>query len=184
MDFLDLVKRRKSTRSFLKKDIPKENIETCIEAARLAPSACNSQPWKFVIVTDQQNKEKVVEAILSGIYTDRSGINAFIRTAPVIVAIVNEKMKLTARTGAFIRKIDYSLLDSGIAGEHFVLAATELGISTCWVGWFNESKLKKVLGVPKKKRITCLIAMGYAKNDSDKQKIRKEISEISSFEKY
>jgi nitroreductase len=182
MDFLDLVKRRKSTRSFSEKDISEEDLKKCLEAARLAPSACNSQPWKFIVVRGK--RQALAEAALSGIYSDVSGLNRFVREAPVIVAIVNEKMKITAGIGALLRDMDYSVLDNGIAGEHLVLQAAELGIGTCWVGWFNEKKVKELLAVPKKLKVLCLIAMGYPREEKEVSKNRKSLEEIASFEKY
>ncbi|MBN1521719.1 MAG: nitroreductase family protein [Candidatus Aureabacteria bacterium] len=184
MKFLELIDKRKSTRSFTEKQIQEEDIIKCVEAARLAPSACNSQPWKFVIVRDREKKEMVAGAALSGLFTDAAGMNRLLREAGVIVALVNEKMKISARAGAVVKGTDYSLLDIGIAGEHFILQAAELGIGTCWVGWFNEKKVKQVLKVPKNLRIPCLIAMGYPKRDDETPKKRKPLDEIMSFDEY
>ena len=184
MDFFELVMKRKSVRSFSEKNITDSDLHKCVEAARMAPSACNSQPWKFILIKDKKKKEELVKAAVNGLYTDKIGPNKLLFEAPVIVALVVEKMKLTAKSGALIKGTDYSLIDVGIAGEHFILQATELGIGTCWVGWFNEKKVKKALQIPKYLRVPCLIAMGYPKNEMERKKKRKDLDQILSFDMY
>ncbi len=184
MDFYEILMKRRSCRSFSEKEISRQDIEKCVEAARLAPSACNSQPWKFIIIQEEKRKAELVQAAASGVYTDKIGPNRLLQQAPVIIALINQKMKLTARGAALIKGTDYALLDMGIAGEHFVLQATELGLGTCWVGWFNEKKVKKLLHVPKSLRIPCLLAMGYPKEDKIKEKKRKELRDIMSYDEY
>jgi nitroreductase len=152
----------------------------CLEAARLAPSACNSQPWKFVVVDDSQLREKLCDAAFSGIYW----MNSFCKMAPVIV-VVSEKSKFLARIGGMFRGTKYYLIDIGIAVEHFVLQAGELGLGTCWIGWFNEGAVKSVLNIPQHKKIDILIALGYydmAKVHSEHN--RELIDKIASFNSY
>jgi len=184
MNFFDLVAKRRSVRSFSDRTVSKEEIEKCIDAAHLAPSACNSQPWKFVAVCNDEKRGALAQAACKGIYTEKLGPNRLLFEAPVIVALVNEKMKLAARSGAVLKGTDYSLIDIGIAGEHFVLAASALGIGTCWVGWFNEKEVKKVLNIPRKLRVPALIAMGYAKEKNFPEKKRKDKNQIMSFDEY
>ena len=133
MALLELLKRRKSVREFLDSPVGREKIMTCLEAARLAPSACNSQPWKFVVVDDEQLRDKLCGAAFSGIYS----MNSFCKTAPVMVVVISEKSKFVARLGGMFRGTKYYLIDIGIAVEHFVLQAEDSGIGTCWIGWFN-----------------------------------------------
>ena len=185
MNFFELVCKRQSVRSFSERKVALKDLEQCVSAARQAPSACNSQPWKFIITADEKMRKKLAEAAVKGIYTEKLGPNKLLCDAQVIVALVSEKMKLAARSGALMKGTDYSLIDIGIAGEHFVLQAAELGIGTCWVGWFNEREVKKVLNIPKKLRVPCLIAMGYSLEKANlKHKKRKDISEIMSFDEY
>ena len=153
----------------------------CLEAARLAPSACNSQPWKFIVVDDVELKDKLCQAAFNGIYR----ISSFCKTAPVIVAIVSEKSKFWARVGGRIRDIRYYLIDIGIAGEHFVLQAEELGLGTCWIGWFDEAAVKTLLNIPPQKRVDVLIALGY----HDRENLspghgREPMDRIASFNSY
>ena len=181
MALFDLIKQRKSVRSFLNKPVEREKIMICLEAARAAPSACNSQPWKFIVVDDQEVKNRLCDKAFRGLYF----INTFCKQAPVIVVIVSEKGKFLARIGGMFRGTRYYLIDIGIAGDHFVLQAEELGLGTCWIGWFNESAVKKVLNIPKEKKIDVLIALGYY----DRKKLktthdREPLEKIASFNSY
>ncbi len=178
---LELLKQRRSVRDFLDKPVEREKIKLCLEAARVAPSACNSQPWKFIVVDDGELKKRLCDKAFSGIYA----INAFCKKAPVIVVIVSERSKFLARIGGMFRGTKYYLIDIGIAGEHFVLQAQELGLGTCWIGWFNERAVKSVLNIPKDKKIDVLLALGYY--DQEKVKSghsREPLDKISSFNSY
>ncbi len=181
MALQDLVKHRKSVRDFLDRPVEREKIMMCLEAARLAPSACNSQPWKFIVVDDEQLKNRLCEAAFKGIYS----INSFCKMAPVIVVVVSEKSKFLARIGGMFRGTKYYLIDIGIAIEHFVLQAEDLGLGTCWIGWFNERAVKSILNIPQHKKTGILIALGYY--DSEKvhpEHGREPIDKISSFNRY
>ncbi len=157
MALLDLIRKRRSIRRFVDRPVERDKIIKCLEAARLAPSACNAQPWKFIVVDDAKLKERLCRAAFGGIYA----VMSFAREAPVIVAIVSDRRKFLAWAGGLIRGTSYYLIDIGIAGEHFVLQAEELGLGTCWLGWFNEKGVKSVLGVPRDKKIDVLLAVGY-----------------------
>ena len=153
----------------------------CLETARLAPSTSNSQPWRFVVVDDKQLKNKLCDAAFGGLYF----INSFCKTAPVIVVIISEKSNFLTRIGGMFRGIKYYLIDIGIAGEHFVLQAEDLGLGTCWIGWFNERAVKSVLNIPGHKKIDVLIALGYY----DREKLgpehgREPMDKIASFNSY
>ena len=181
MALLDLLKHRKSVRDFLDRPVEREKIMMCLEAARLAPSACNSQPWKFIVVDDRQLKNKLCDAAFSGIYL----VNSFCKMAPVMVAVISEKSRFLARIGGMFRGTKYYLIDIGIAIEHFVLQAEDLGLGTCWIGWFNERAVKSTLNIPPHKKIDILIALGYY----DREKLgpehdRELIDKIVSFNSY
>lgn len=157
MALLDLLKHRKSVRNFLDRPVERKRVMMCLEAARLAPSACNSQPWRFIVVDDKQLKNKLCDAAFSGIYS----VNAFCKMAPVLVVVISEKSKFLARIGGMFRDTKYYLIDIGIAIEHFVLQAEDLDLGTCWIGWFNEGAIKPILNIPQGKKIDILIALGY-----------------------
>ena len=176
MNFSELVGKRQSDRKYKNQPVKRELIIKCLEAARLAPSACNSQPWKFVVVDDSELlKEMAVAA--SGM-----GMNKWAKEAPVIIAVTLEKMNFTARIGSVIKDKEYSLLDVGIAVEHFCLQAAELGLGTCIMGWFDEKKVQKLLGISNR-RVPLLISLGYPDSNT-RFKSRKKLEEMSSWNKY
>ncbi len=181
MALLDLLKHRKSIRDFLDRPVERKKIMMCLEAARLAPSACNSQPWKFIVVDDRQLKDKLGDVAFRGIYS----MNSFCKMAPVMIAVVSEKSKFLARIGSMFRGTKYYLIDIGVAIEHFVLQAEDLGLGTCWIGWFNERAAKSVLEIPHRKKIDILIALGYYDREKTRSEHSREpIDKIASFNSY
>lgn len=180
MSILETIKKRRSVRHYLDKPVEKEKIIQCLEAARLAPSACNAQPWKFIVVDEPDLKNRLCAVAFSGIYK----INMFVKEAPVIIVVVSEKEKFLSKIGAYLRQTSYYLIDIGIAAEHLVLQAQELGLGSCWIGWFDERQVKKVLNIPKNKKVDILIALGYPKEDKPRDKERYSLEKISSFNRY
>ena len=181
MALLDLIRHRKSIRDFLDRPVEREKTMTCLEAARLAPSACNSQPWKFIVVDDKNLKNRLCDVAFGGIYS----FNSFCKTAPVMVAVVSEKSKFFARIGGLFRGTRYYLIDIGVTIEHFVLEAEDLGLGTCWIGWFDEGAVKSVLNVPKSKKVDILIALGYYEEDKAvSEHGREPMDKIASFNSY
>ena len=181
MDFLDLVRQRRSVRSYDPgRIVEREKLDRCIEALRLAPSACNAQPWKLVVVDDPALKEAMSSAAISTLL----GFNKFTRQAPIIIAVVREEPNLTSKIGTVLKDKPYTLMDVGIAVEHFCLQATAEGLVTCIMGWFDEDKVKQLLNIPKKKRVELLVSLGYAAKEEIRQKIRKTTEEICSFNSY
>lgn len=176
MNLYELIQKRQSDRKYDNRPVDRETVIKCLESARLAPSACNSQPWKFVVVNEPELLKEMASAAAG------MGMNKFAAQAPVIVAVVLEKMNFTASIGSVIKDKEYSLLDVGIAVEHFCLQATELGLGTCILGWFDEKKVKKLLGIGNR-RVPLLITLGYAAGEH-RQKSRKSLEEISSWNKY
>ncbi|MGD8536433.1 MAG: nitroreductase family protein [Candidatus Aminicenantes bacterium] len=177
--FQELVKSRRSVRRYLDKPVEREKILTCIEAARLAPSADNVQPWRFLIIDEPELKIQYAKEIFSGIYS----ISKFAEKAPVLIVILARLDIIANRIGKQIQNIQYYLLDIGIAGEHIVLQAQELGLGTCWIGWFNIRKARKFLKIPRKYKIVSMLAMGYFEKRPRKEKKRKKLEEIAWFNK-
>ena len=181
MEFLALAKERFSVRKYKDQMVEKEKIMRCLEAAWIAPSACKSQPWTFIVVDDPELKDKVARET----YSKLVSFNKFVQKAPVIVVIVIEKPKLITQVGAHLKNKEYPLIDIGIAAEHFCLQAEEEGLGTCMIGWFNEKPIKKLLGIPEKRTIGFLITVGYAPEGyRQRKKIRKSMDEMSTFNKY
>lgn len=176
--FIELCKKRYSVRKYLSKRVPREIILKCIEAARIAPSAENIQPWRFLIIDEEPLLSRLKKEAFSGIYS----VTRWANTAPVIIVILVKLDFLAHRIAPLLQKIEYYLLDIGIAVEHLVLQATELGLGTCWVGWFNPKNVRKLLKIPAKYKIVALITMGYYdKKNHVPIKKRKKIDEIVWF---
>ncbi|MCK5533492.1 nitroreductase family protein [bacterium] len=177
MKFIELVRKRQSVRKYLPEMVPRDVLNKCLEAARLAPSACNSQPWSFIVVDDEKIRNKLAEKAFSGIYS----LNSFAKKAPIYIVVVTQRSKYTACLAGYFKGTQYSLIDIGIACEHFILQATEEGLGTCWLGWFNEKEVKKVLGIPGRNKVDIIISMGYPQIAQLHNKKRKLLNEISRF---
>ena len=180
MDFFDLVSKRQSDRGYLDKKVDRELIEKIIKGARLAPSACNAQPWKFIVVDDENKKESLVK----GLYDPLVGLNKFAIEAPVFIVVVAEKRNLVSGIGEKIKGMDYTSLDIGIACEHICLGAAELGLGTCMMGWFKEKLIKELLSIPKNREIKLVISLGYPSSDVTRRKIRKNVKDIINYNEY
>jgi len=180
MSFLDLANRRYSVRNYKDTPVPQEKIRRCVEAARVAPSACNSQPWKFVVVDDAGLVKELAKAAFEGLV----GLNQFALKAPVLVLVVSERQKIFAKFGGIVKRKNFSLMDIAIAAEHFCLQAAEEGLGTCMLGWFNEKKVKKILSVSAFKRVELMISLGFSADQEIPRKDRKNIDEILSRNKY
>ena len=177
MFFSELILKRQSDRIYAPQPVAREHILQCLEAARMAPSACNSQPWKFVVVDEPSLLKQVSDASVG------LGMNKFTAQVPVLVAVVQENMNLSAKAGSLVKEKDYSMMDLGMAVEHFCLQAAELGLGTCIMGWFDEKRVRKALGVPRGRRVQLLLTLGYP-DAPTRNKIRKPLEEISSWNSY
>lgn len=175
--FQKLVASRRSVRHYLSKPVEREKILTCLEAARLAPSADNSQPWRFLILDDPAVIGRFAKEAFSGIYF----ISRFAAQAPVLILLLARLDLIANRIGNQVRDLKFYLIDVGIAGEHLVLQAEELGLGTCWIGWFNEGKTRRFLKIPKRYKIVSLIAIGYPEKKPTGKKKRKPLEKIAWF---
>jgi nitroreductase len=181
MNVLQLIRKRCSVRHYMDKPVEEDKLARLIEAVRLAPSACNSQPWKLILVNDPELKNRVAATTFSRTVS----FNRFALQAPVIAVLVVEKPPLSEQMGALIKQRDFPVIDAGIAAAHFCLQATELGLGTCMLGWFDERAVKRLLHIPRKTRIGLLITLGYAAEDAaQREKRRKPAEEMSSFNDY
>ena len=160
-----LVLSRASVRHYEERDIPDADILAMVEAARRAPSAENAQPWRFVAVKSPAAREALSRASFSGIFSP----TRFAARAPLIVALCAERTGLI-EAGKSIKDRAMYQLDCGIAGEHLVLQAAELGLGTCWIGWFNRRAARRALGVPWHVQVVSLIAVGYPRADAAPQR--------------
>ncbi len=178
MNFSELVQKRQSSRKYAEKTVDRILIDQCLEAARLAPSAQNSQPWSFIVVDDPETIRILSQKAFSGIYKS----TRFAGKAPVIIVVITEKADYLTRIGGQIRGVKYSLIDIGIACEHLVLQAEDLGLSTCWLGWFSAKGVKKALNLPRSKKVDILISLGYPLDpEYKKNRKRRSLDEIRRY---
>jgi len=176
---LELIKSRQSDRKYSNQPVEKEKVERIIEAGRLAPSACNAQPWKFIVVDQPELLSKLADAASAKLL----GMNGFVDQAPVMIVVVREQANFSSRIGATIKNKDYSLIDIGIASQNICLQAEAEGIGSCMLGWFDEKLVRKTLSIPKSKRVELIITLGYSLNEK-RGKRRKPKDETISYNKY
>jgi len=179
MSFLDLVKKRQSDRAYLDKPVETDKLDRIIEAARLAPSACNGQPWKLIVVSDPEKRHKIADAATSKMLS----MNHFSKQAPVQIVLVEENSNFTSTVGGWMKNKHYPHLDLGIVASHICLAAADEGLGSCMLGWCDEKKVRKVLEIPSNKRVMLVILLGYS-NQPLRDKNRKLTEEIVSENKY
>ena len=179
-DFQILATARQSDRAFdADRPVERDKIERILEAARLAPSACNAQPWHFIVVDELELKNKVADATS----TKLLGLNHFTKQAPVHILVVEEKVNLSSGFGSWVKDKTFSLVDIGIAASHIALAAESEGLGSCILGWFNEDKMRSLLNIPSGKRIILDVIIGYS-TQPKRPKKRKTTEEVVSYNKY
>lgn len=178
--FYELVKQRQSTRAYdTTRTVDREIVARILEAARLAPSACNAQPWHFIVVDEPELKNKVADAASARLL----GMNHFTKQAPVHIIVVEEKVNISSGIGSIVKDKHFAFLDIGIAASHICLAAEAEGLGSCILGWFSESKMKKLLNIPDNRRVVLDIVIGYPAQPL-REKRRKTTEEIISYNTY
>lgn len=176
--FLELAQARQSDRAYEEgRVIEREVLERIVEAGRLAPSACNGQPWHFTVITEPQLLLEVGKA------TSSLGMNRFVKNASALVLITLEPTNITSKLGCGIKDKDFPIMDLGIASAYITLAAEDEGLGSCILGWFDEKKIKELVGIPQKKRLMLIVSIGYTVKPK-RRKIRKDWDKVVSFEKY
>lgn len=176
---LEIIRERQSDRKYTDKPVENEKLARILEAGRLAPSACNAQPWKFVVV----NNPGLLSEIADAASEKTLGMNTFLKQAPVIIVVVREKPNLSSRIGGTLKNKDYSLIDIGIAVENICLQAKAEGLGSCIVGWFNENRIRKILEIPSEKRVVLILSLGYSQAEK-REKKRKPPEVVISYNKY
>lgn len=164
MGLVDTVLSRRSIRKYEQKEIPTEVLDKILEAGRMAPSAGNKQPWHFIVITDDEKKRELSKGLFS----------RFLKDAPVTIVGCAHKDRIAGR---------WSKISTAIALQNMVIAAWAMGIGSCWIGAFNEDKVRKLLDIPENWNVVALIPFGYpAKVPGPKRK--KSIEKITSFNKF
>jgi len=170
MEVFDAILARKSVRAYDSKPVPEDVLMKVLEAGRLAPSASNRQPWFFLAVTDQEKRN----ALTAGPYAK------FLKESPVVIVGIGDP-----QTSA-----EWCVVDVTIALTQMVLAATNEGLGTCWIGSFYEDKVKEALGIPGRLKVVAMLAVGYPREKLDlgakivRARNRKPMEEILSFEQF
>ncbi len=175
MDFDRLIRMRESCRTFSAVPVEREKLENMIEAARLAPSACNGQPWRFYCVTDPEDVSACAEC------TQTMGMNRFASGAQAFIVLCEEKQVNTETIGAGLSGRDYVSVDIGIAASYLTLSAAEQGLGTCIIGWFSAKKLSSLLELPAGRKPRLVIAVGYPANPVPREKRRKDVKDLAVF---
>jgi nitroreductase len=168
MNVIDAIKARKSVRRYLEKPIEEEKLLAVLKAGRLAPSASNRQEWRFIIVRNKTTRKKVAEAAYS---------QTFVGKAPAIIVACAETTGHIMMCGQQCYPIDVA-----IALDHITLAAIELGLGTCWIGAFDEVRVKEILNIPDEIRVVGLMPIGYPIDSSIKEKTRLSLNRIVKYE--
>ncbi len=175
MNFTEIAINRQSCRNYdPQKEIEKEKLTAILEAARLAPSACNGQPYKITVCTGETAK-KIAKATMG------MGMNKFTADAPVMLVISEEPYVASAALGAKAKKNDYRSIDIGIVTAYLTAEATAQGLSTCILGWFDDKEIRALCDLSHPVRI--VISLGYAKEDDPlRPKKRKELDTLVKYQ--
>ncbi len=168
MNVLEAIKTRKSVRQYLDKPVEDHHLETILEAARLAPSASNRQEWRFVVVRDRAQRRALMRAAQN---------QRFVGQAPIVIAACAQTDNHVMSCGQLSYPIDVS-----IAIDHLTLAATGLGLGTCWIGAFDEAAVKSLLRIPPEVRVVELVTLGYPTDPAPVPKRRLSMEEIVKYE--
>ena len=170
MNFMEIAHNRQSVRSYDEaRIVEREKLDAILEAARLAPSACNGQPYHFTVVKGDLAKEVAKT-------TQGMGMNKFASQAPVLIVISEMPYVKSAAMGAKVKNNDYRSIDIGITTAYLTAEAAAQGLGTCILGWFDDDKIRKLCGIEYPVRL--VITVGYPKDETIRPKKRKELSEL------
>ncbi|NLY77511.1 MAG: nitroreductase [Tissierellia bacterium] len=169
MDVFTAIQNRRSIRKYMDKPVEEEKLYKVLEAARLSPSAKNQQNWKFIVVKDKEIKSKLVKEAIK---------QPFVEQAPIILVSCGTEPDSIMKCGQPRYTVDLS-----IATAYMILEAYEQGLGTCWLGSFDEDKVKEILGIPDKVRVVAITPLGYPA-ETPFMRPRKDIKEIVCYNKY
>ena len=174
-DYFELAEKRQSCRAYLDQRVDHEKLVKCVEAARLSPSACNSQPWSVVVVENPEIVPQVAEC------TRQLGANAYIKEAKAFFVILEERARLMPAVAGVLDSQVFAHGDLGGFTLALTLAAESLGVGTCILGLFDRPKLREILNIPEEKSIFLVVAAGIPKSDKVRPKERKHLEQIARF---
>jgi len=171
MDIYEAINERTSVRSYISEPVEEEKLKRILDAARLAPSGKNGQPWTFIIVRDEETRKKLVPACKG---------QEFIAQAPVVIVACGREELAYKKMGGYWNSLP---VDIGIALEHLMLAAAAEGLGTCWIGAFYEEEVKKLLSIPEDVKVIALTPVGYPAGEKQRRP-RKSLEEVVMYEKW
>lgn len=157
MSILKVIKERRSIREYAEKEVEKEKIRKVLEAGRWAPSGNNQQPWRYIVVTKNETRKKLMKAAHN---------QSFIREAPVVIVVCNEKGS--------------NLVNIGLTLQNICLEAYALGLGSCIVGWFKKERVEELLAIPREYEAAYLVPIGYPAEEPTKS--RKKLEELVHYE--
>jgi len=170
LGILEVLKKRRSIRKYQTTAVEKDKVLKILEAARLGPSAANTQPCYFIVVTDKEMRER-----LKASYNEDWFVNAPV----IIVGCVNPKEAWRRRD-----REEYWKVDAAIAMQNLILAATEEGLGTCWIANFDEKAAKKALDIPKEMRVVAMTPLGYSEEEKGLVSDRKPLDKLVHYDKW
>lgn len=169
MELKEAIGKRQSVRDYEDKPVSEEKLKNILEAARLAPSANNRQPWKFIVVKERKRRQELAQA---------ANGQTFVGEAPVIIAAVATNPEQVMTCG-----VPNYAVDLAIAVDHMTLAAVDEGLGTCWIGAFSQQRAREILGIPAKYRVVTLLPLGFPRKEWG-MKFRKSLEEIVCYETF
>lgn len=174
-DFLNLCKQRQSCRDFSEQPVEHDKLVQCVEAGLLTHSACNAQPWSFVVV---ETPELVSQVAQCGQQLKQ---NSWLGTAKAFIIVLEEHAVLSPVISCFLDSQYYAKGDLGAAAAYICLEAAAQGLGTCNIGLYDRKKICELLNIPAEKQFGAVIALGYPSNDTTRPKKRKAFDDIVRF---
>ena len=175
MNFTELARMRESCRNYTGEPVPREKLLAILDAARMSPSACNSQPWSFVVADTPDAARRAAACV------QVDGSNKFTDHAPAFLIVLEEPVQLSPRIADKIDSQNFAQIDLGLITAHICLAAADLGLGTCIMGIFDEEKTKAYFQIPAEKRVRLILSVGYSADTSPRAKKRKSLEEFVRF---
>lgn len=182
MSFMDLVNNRFSCRAYTGESVSRDELTKIVEAGAMAPSGCNAQPWKFIVVDEADAKEKVCDALV----LENGGTGAPWRNeAGAFIIAVEEPAKVMPMVKSYYNDTQrFAQGDIGMAVLNMLYRATELGLNTCVIGMCDQKKMQDYFGVPAGHEVRMVVAVGHGKDNTPTKKVRKSFEDVCSFNSY